>query len=300
MPPSIFGARPCAAASDGAWELLMEVDESRITDQDLTMLTLDQKQFFDRLHLQSLRELREAFPDRPHMSLAAFLVACSRTKPLHFFLGHRSAHRDSMGPPAIVRRHVSHSGNVRSSTGLGIADGAASKNDLLKNLSRLATASGASDKKVKHKLQVAFRHSEEVLARCWLGFLQQQVCCVAEPWIQGLTNKTTSRHHDGPQPWHVRMGATMNLNTWKPRKPNPRPFPSPSRCSSFVFAQNARTSALDHGQLARHFHHKDPTCSPQSPTRLPPTRFAHRNTIPQPPFSSHFAASALYACMSLT
>ena len=30
MPLSIFGARPCAAASDGAWELLMDVDESRI------------------------------------------------------------------------------------------------------------------------------------------------------------------------------------------------------------------------------------------------------------------------------
>ena len=57
MPPSIFGARPCAAASDGAWELLMDVDESRITDQDLTMLTLDQTQCFDRLQLQSRREL---------------------------------------------------------------------------------------------------------------------------------------------------------------------------------------------------------------------------------------------------
>ena len=27
---SFFGAPPCAAASDGAWELLMDVDESRI------------------------------------------------------------------------------------------------------------------------------------------------------------------------------------------------------------------------------------------------------------------------------
>ena len=57
MPPSIFGARPCAAASDGAWELLMDVDESRVNDQDLTMLTLDQKQCFGRLQLASLREL---------------------------------------------------------------------------------------------------------------------------------------------------------------------------------------------------------------------------------------------------
>ena len=57
MPPSIFGARPCAAAPDGAWELLLDVDESRITDQDLTILTLDhQKQCFGRLDLQSLRE----------------------------------------------------------------------------------------------------------------------------------------------------------------------------------------------------------------------------------------------------
>ena len=57
MPPSIFGARPCAAASDGAWEVLMDVDESRVGDQDLTLLTLDQKQCFDRLQLASLREL---------------------------------------------------------------------------------------------------------------------------------------------------------------------------------------------------------------------------------------------------
>ena len=57
MPSSIFGARPCAAASAGAWELLMDVDESRITDQDLTILTLDQKQCSDRLQLASLREL---------------------------------------------------------------------------------------------------------------------------------------------------------------------------------------------------------------------------------------------------
>ena len=51
MPPLIFGARPCAAASDAAWELLMDVDGSRITDQDLTTLTLDQKQCCDRLQL---------------------------------------------------------------------------------------------------------------------------------------------------------------------------------------------------------------------------------------------------------
>ena len=45
VPPSIFGARPCAAASDSAWELLMDEDESRANDQDLTILTLDQKLF---------------------------------------------------------------------------------------------------------------------------------------------------------------------------------------------------------------------------------------------------------------
>ena len=45
VPPSIFGARPCAAASDSAWELLMDEDESRAHDQDLTILTLDQKLF---------------------------------------------------------------------------------------------------------------------------------------------------------------------------------------------------------------------------------------------------------------
>ena len=57
MPPSIFGARPCAAASDGAWKLLMDVGESRISDQGLTILTLDQIQCFDRLERHSLREL---------------------------------------------------------------------------------------------------------------------------------------------------------------------------------------------------------------------------------------------------
>ena len=57
MLPSIFGARPCAATSDVAWELLLDVAESRVNDQDLTILTLDQKQCFDRLQLASLREL---------------------------------------------------------------------------------------------------------------------------------------------------------------------------------------------------------------------------------------------------
>ena len=46
VPPSIFGARPCAATSDTPWELRMDIDESRITDQDLTILTLDQKTVF--------------------------------------------------------------------------------------------------------------------------------------------------------------------------------------------------------------------------------------------------------------
>ena len=35
----------------------MDVDESRVNDQDLTILALDQKQCFDRLQLASLREL---------------------------------------------------------------------------------------------------------------------------------------------------------------------------------------------------------------------------------------------------
>ena len=57
MPPSVFGARPCAAASDGAWELLMDVAESRVNNQDLTILALNQKQCCDRLQLASLWEL---------------------------------------------------------------------------------------------------------------------------------------------------------------------------------------------------------------------------------------------------
>ena len=35
----------------------MYFDESRVNDQDLTILTLDQKQSFGRLQLASLREL---------------------------------------------------------------------------------------------------------------------------------------------------------------------------------------------------------------------------------------------------
>ena len=53
----------CAAASDGAWELLIDVAESRVNDQDLTILTLDQKQWFDRLQLTSLRELGSRLGD---------------------------------------------------------------------------------------------------------------------------------------------------------------------------------------------------------------------------------------------
>ena len=76
MPPSIFGARPCAAASDGAWELLMDVDESRVDDQDLTILTLDRKQCFDRLQLASLGEHGSRFGMSRH-ALEGFGSGCS-------------------------------------------------------------------------------------------------------------------------------------------------------------------------------------------------------------------------------
>ena len=76
MPLSIFCARPCAAASHGAWELLMDVDESRVDDQDLTILTLDQKQCFDRLQLASLRELGSRL-GMPRLALKAFGGVCS-------------------------------------------------------------------------------------------------------------------------------------------------------------------------------------------------------------------------------
>ena len=65
-----FGARLCAAASDGAWELLIDVDESRIADQDLTILTLDQIECFVRLELQSLRERRSRL-GMPRLALEA-------------------------------------------------------------------------------------------------------------------------------------------------------------------------------------------------------------------------------------
>ena len=64
-----FGARLCAAASDGAWELLIDVDESRIADQDLTILTLDQIEFV-RSELQSPRE-RGSRLGMPRLALKA-------------------------------------------------------------------------------------------------------------------------------------------------------------------------------------------------------------------------------------
>ena len=76
MLPSIFGARPGAAASDGAWELLMDVDESRVNDQDFTILTLDQKQCFDRLQLASLRGLGLRL-GMPRLVLEGFGGVCS-------------------------------------------------------------------------------------------------------------------------------------------------------------------------------------------------------------------------------
>ena len=75
MPPSILVARPCAA--DGAWELLMDVDECRVHDQDLTILTLHQKQCFDRLQLASLRELGSRL-GTPRLALKALEAQLER------------------------------------------------------------------------------------------------------------------------------------------------------------------------------------------------------------------------------
>ena len=72
MPPPIFGARPCAAASDGAWERLMDVDESRVHDQDITILTLDQKQCFDRLQLAREPRSRLGMPRLALKALEAY------------------------------------------------------------------------------------------------------------------------------------------------------------------------------------------------------------------------------------
>ena len=49
----------------------MDVDESRVNDQDLTILTLVQKQCFDRLQLASLRELGTRL-GTPRLALKAF------------------------------------------------------------------------------------------------------------------------------------------------------------------------------------------------------------------------------------
>ena len=49
----------------------MDVDESRVNDQDHTILTLDQKQCFDRLDLQSLREVGPRL-GMPRLALKAF------------------------------------------------------------------------------------------------------------------------------------------------------------------------------------------------------------------------------------
>ena len=52
----------------------MDVDECRITDKDLTMLTLDQKLCFERLQLASLRELgsRLGLPRQAPKALEAY------------------------------------------------------------------------------------------------------------------------------------------------------------------------------------------------------------------------------------
>ena len=103
MLPSIFGARPCAAASDGAWELLMDVDESRVGDQDLTMLTLDQKQCFDTLQLASLRELGSRL-GMPRLALKALEAYAQLER--YLFIG---------GQPTSM---LIRGGDLRSRTGV--------------------------------------------------------------------------------------------------------------------------------------------------------------------------------------
>ena len=49
----------------------MDVDESRVNDRDLTILTLDQKQCFDRLQPASLREPGSRL-GMPRLALKAF------------------------------------------------------------------------------------------------------------------------------------------------------------------------------------------------------------------------------------
>ena len=57
-------------------ELFKDVNASRVTDQDLTIFTLDQKQCFDRLQLASLRELGSRL-GMPRLALKA-LEACAQ------------------------------------------------------------------------------------------------------------------------------------------------------------------------------------------------------------------------------
>ena len=63
----------------------MDVDESRVNDQDPTILSLAQKQCFDRLELQSLRELGSRL-GMPRLALKA-LEACAQLERYLFIDG---------------------------------------------------------------------------------------------------------------------------------------------------------------------------------------------------------------------
>lgn len=60
MPPEIYGARPGTSAADAAWDLQLDVDEHRTQRRQLYVMTMDQKQCFDRLSLASLHQLAVA------------------------------------------------------------------------------------------------------------------------------------------------------------------------------------------------------------------------------------------------
>ena len=92
----------------------------------------------------SWRNYREAFSDRPHMSLAAFLVASSRTKPHSPWA--------FLGMP-VARRHL------RSEQGW-----------FAQEPWRVGDCLGRFRQEGQAELQVAFCHSEGVLDRCSPGF----------------------------------------------------------------------------------------------------------------------------------
>ena len=57
LPPGVHGARSECSSADAFWKVTIEVDAHRADGTNLALLSLDQKQCFDRLHISMLHEL---------------------------------------------------------------------------------------------------------------------------------------------------------------------------------------------------------------------------------------------------